>query len=121
MADYIAEVFHNELRPLNFTDVAETSFSLGKQVGQRDRRAILRTVSGLLKLIHPEGRAEKHELAEYLTFAAEMRRRVKEQLRRINPTESAQCGLSFIDRESGREEIVVCTESEGAADSNVPT
>ena len=84
----------------------------------------MRTVSGLIKLIHPDGEVSKEELAEYLTFALEMRRRVKEQLKRINPTEFANTDLTFIDKETGTEYSAVCPEirdvaTKGASDSPV--
>jgi len=85
VADYLAEIFHNELRPLNFTDIYDKFFAFGNHVGQRDRKAAVRTISGLLKLVHPDGNCSKEEMAEYVRFALEMRRRVKEQLKRINP------------------------------------
>ncbi len=112
IADYIAEIFHNELRPLNYTDACDKQFAFGPQLGHRDRKAVMRTVSGLIKLIHPDGHVHKEELAEYLHFAIEMRRRVKEQLRRINPEEFKKCDLSFVDRESGSEIVVLCPEYE---------
>jgi ATP-dependent Lon protease len=110
IADYIAEIFHNQLRPLNFTDSHERYFSFGRHLGHRDRKAVMRTVSGLIKLIHPDGNVSKDELAEYLTFALEMRRRVKEQLKKINPTEFAQTNLTFIDKETGVEYSAHCPE-----------
>src|SRR5439155_955987 len=64
----------------------------------------------LIKLIHPDGEVSKDELAEYLSLALEMRRRVKEQLRRINPTEFPHTDLSYIDRASGQEFSPVCPE-----------
>ena len=110
IADYIAEIFHNQLRPLNFTDSYERYFSFGRQLGHRDRKAVMRTVSGLIKLIHPDGEVSKDELAEYLTFALEMRRRVKEQLKKINPNEFANTDLTFIDRSTGVEYSAICPE-----------
>ena len=110
IADYIAEIFHNELRPLNFTDACNKCFTFGTHLGHRDRKAVMRTVSGLIKLIHPDGGFHKEELAEYLHFAVEMRRRVKEQLRRINPEEFKKCDLSFVDKETGNEVVVLCPE-----------
>jgi ATP-dependent Lon protease len=110
IADYIAEIFHNELRPLNFTDACEKHFAFGANLGHRDRKAVMRTVSGLIKLIHPDGEFQKAELAEYLHFAVEMRRRVKEQLRRINPDEFRTADLSFVDKEIGTEVLVLCPE-----------
>jgi serine/threonine protein kinase len=71
----------------------------------------MRTVSGLVKLIHPDGDVSKDELAEYLTFAVEMRRRVKEQLRRINPSEFARIDLSFVDKTTGKEFAARCPET----------
>ena len=110
IADYIAEIFHNQLRPLNFTDAYERYFSFGKHVGHRDRKAVMRTVSGLIKLMHPDGKVSKEELAEYLSFGLEMRRRVKEQLRRINPTEFANVDLTYIDKDTGAEFSAPCPE-----------
>ena len=110
IADYIAEIFHNELRPVNYTDAYERYFSFGPQLGHRDRKAVMRTVSGLIKLIHPDGEVSKDELAEYLTFALEMRRRVKEQLRRINPSEFARTDLTFVDKATGQEFSAPCPE-----------
>lgn len=110
IADYIAEIFHNELRPVNYTDAYERYFSFGSQLGHRDRKAVMRTVSGLIKLIHPDGDVSKAELAEYLTFALEMRRRVKEQLRRINPSEFARTNLTFMDNITGRIFSAPCPE-----------
>jgi tRNA A-37 threonylcarbamoyl transferase component Bud32 len=110
IADYIAEIFHNELRPLNFTDAYERHFSFGKSLGHRDRKAVMRTVSGLIKLVHPDGDVGKEELAEYMLFALEMRQRVKQQLGRINPTEFANTELTFRDKATGEEFAAECPE-----------
>ena len=110
IADYIAEIFHNELRPLNHTDAYERYFSFGSHLGHRDRKAVMRTVSGLIKLIHPDGEVSKDELAEYLTLALEMRRRVKEQLRRINPSEFSRTELTYVDKATGQEFAAPCPE-----------
>ncbi|MBW3538713.1 MAG: BREX system Lon protease-like protein BrxL [Planctomycetes bacterium] len=117
IADYIAEILHNELRPLNYTDLYERHFAFGQHVGHRDRKAVMRTVSGLVKLIHPDGEVRREELCEYLTFALEMRRRVKEQLRRINPGEFRTADLTFVDKSSGEELSVRCPEH---IESSVP-
>lgn len=111
IADYIAEIFHNQLRPLNYTDVYEKYFEFGPQLGHRDRKAVMRTLSGLIKLIHPDGEVSKSEMAEYLVFALEMRRRVKEQLKRINPTEFSNTDLTFRDKGTGEEFSAPCPES----------
>ena len=110
IADYIAEIFHNQLRPLNYTDAYDRYFAFGNHVGQRDRKAAVRTISGLLKLIHPDGKCTREEMTEYIQFALEMRRRVKEQLKRINPLEFPKVNLSYIDKESGDEFFAECKE-----------
>jgi ATP-dependent Lon protease len=110
VADYLAEIFHSELRRFNYTDIYRKYFTLGSQVEERDRRAVIRTVSGLIKLIHPDENASKEEIEEYLSFAIEHRRRVKEQLRRMGGLEYSKVDLSYIDKESGKETIVYCRE-----------
>jgi ATP-dependent Lon protease len=110
IADYIAEVFHNELRPRSFADLYDRHFHLGSHVEERDRKAIARTTSGLIKLLHPEGECRKAEVEEYLRFAIELRRRVKEQLRRMGGVEYARVNLSFIDKETRQESFVSCKE-----------
>ena len=110
IADYLAEIFHNELRPLNYTDAYDAFFSFGNHVGQRDRRAAMRTTSALVKLIHPDGRYTRDEMAEYVALALEMRRRVKEQLKRINPIEFSRVNLSYLDKDTGDEYFAECAE-----------
>ncbi len=117
IADYIAEIFHNELRPLNFTDIHSSHFSFGSHLGHRDRKAIMRTVSGIVKLIHPGGDPTKEEIGEYLAFAVEMRGRVKEQLRRINPSEFGNTELTYIDKDSGTEYLAPCPETRHLSDA----
>jgi ATP-dependent Lon protease len=110
IADYIAEVFHNELRPRTHADLYDRDFELGRHVEERDRKAVARTTSGLIKLIHPAGDCSKAEMEEYLTFAIELRRRVKEQLRRMGGVEYARVNLSYIDRDTRQETFVGCRE-----------
>jgi ATP-dependent Lon protease len=110
IADYIAEVFHSELRPRSHADVYDRHFHLGSHVEERDRKAIARTTSGLIKLLHPDGECSKAEVEEYLTFAIELRRRVKEQLRRMGGVEYARVNLSYLDKETRQESFVTCKE-----------
>jgi len=110
ISDYIAEIFHAELRQRNYTDVYDRYFSLGSHVQERDRKAIARTTSGLIKLIHPDGNCTKAEVEEYLTFAVEMRRRIKEQLKRMGGIEYSRINLSFLDKQTGQETFVTCRE-----------
>ncbi|MEM2125860.1 MAG: protease Lon-related BREX system protein BrxL [Candidatus Methanosuratincola sp.] len=110
ISDYIAEIFHSELRKRNYTDLYDNYYSLGSHVEERDRKAIVKTVSGLIKLLHPDGECSKEEMREYLTLAMECRRRVKEQLKRMGGIEFSKVNLSFIDKESRQEIFVSCPE-----------
>jgi ATP-dependent Lon protease len=110
IADYIAEIFHNELRTRSYADAYDRHFHLGSHVEERDRKAIARSTSGLLKLLHPDGECTKAEIEEYLSFAMELRRRVKEQLRRMGGVEYARVNLSYIDKETRQETFVTCKE-----------
>jgi len=110
ISDYIAEMFHGHLRQRNYTDIYDHFFSLGSHVEERDRKAIARTTSGLIKLIHPNGHCSKEECQEYLTLAIELRRRVKEQLKRMGGIEYSKVNLSYIDKQTGQETFVSCKE-----------
>lgn len=110
IADYMAEIFHTELRKINYTDAYQQYFELGSHVEERDRRAIVRTLSGFIKLLHPDGNCPKEDMAEILIFAIELRRRVKEQLKRMGGLEYSNTELSYIDKETGAETIVYCRE-----------
>ena len=110
IADYIAEIFHNELRSRSYADLYDRFFHLGSHVEERDRKAIARTTSGLIKLLHPNGNCTKQEVEEYLSLAIELRRRIKEQLRRMGGVEYSRVNLSFIDKESRQENFVSCKE-----------
>jgi ATP-dependent Lon protease len=110
IADYLAEIFHTELRRRNYTDLYDRHFSLGSHVEERDRRAIARTTSGLVKLIHPDGNCSRQEMEEYLRFAIEQRRRVKEQLKRMGGIEYSKVNLSYVDKIDGQETFVSCRE-----------
>jgi len=110
ISDYIAEIFHNELRRRNYTDLYDNYFSLGSHIEERDRKAIAKTTSGLIKLIHPEGKCSKSEIEEYLQFSMELRRRVKEQLKRMGGIEYSKVNFSYIDKIDGSERFVACNE-----------
>ena len=110
ISDYIAEIFHEGMRNRNFADAYEKYFSFGNHVEARDRTAIVKTVSGLVKLLHPGGNFTRPEIEEYVRFAVEMRRRVKEQLKRMGGIEYAKVNFSFLDKETGEENFVGCPE-----------
>jgi len=110
IADYLAEIFHTELRRLNYTDTYQQYFELGSHIEERDKRAIVRTLSGFIKLIYPDGNCPKEDMKELLEFSIEHRRRVKEQLKRMGGLEFSKTDLSYIDKETGIETIVYCKE-----------
>lgn len=110
ISDYLAEIFHNELRKRNYTDLYDRYYSLGSHIEERDRRAIAKTTSGLIKLIHPDGVCNRQEMEEYIIIAMEMRRRVKEQLKRMGGIEYSKVNFSYINKETGEERFVTCPE-----------
>ena len=101
VVDYLAEALR-ELRKHNFTEIIDQHFSLGSHLNARDRKAVRKTVSGLMKIIHPHGEPTQDELAEILEFAIEGRRRVKEQLKKMGSFEYYQTSFSYIDRRNRR-------------------
>jgi ATP-dependent Lon protease len=112
VVDYLAEAMR-ELRKLNFTEMAERDFAFGSHLVQRDRKAVQKTFSGLMKIIHPHGEATREETIELLEFAMEGRRRVKEQLKKLGSFEYHQTSFSYISRESGEEHFVGVPEQGG--------
>lgn len=112
VSDYLAELFHG-LRKTSFMDLAERHFEFGTHLSGRDAKAVRKTVSGLVKLIHPDGRVSRDEVAEYVEFALEMRRRVKEQLKKMGGLEYWDVNFSYIDRNTRAERFVVLQESGG--------
>jgi ATP-dependent Lon protease len=114
VTDYLAEVFR-ELRKRSYTDYAEREFRFGQHLGGRDQKAVRKTVSGLLKLLHPDGEVTREEMAEYVAYAMELRRRVKEQLKKMGGLEYWDTSFSFIDKESGQETFVRLPEMGGGS------
>ncbi len=114
VTDYLAEVFR-EVRKQSYGDYAERYFRFGQHLGGRDQKAVRKTVSGLIKLLHPDGEVTKEETEEYLSYAMEMRRRVKEQLKKMGGLEYWDTSFSYIDKESGQETFVRVPEMGGAS------
>jgi len=112
VVDYLAEAVR-DLRRHNFTEIVDRHFSMGSHLVTRDRKAVKKTVSGLMKIIHPNGAASKEEIAELLDFAMEGRRRVKEQLKKMGSFEYYQTSFSYTDLESGEERFVGVPEQGG--------
>lgn len=112
VVDYLAEAL-KELRKRNFAEVLDHQFSLGQHLNARDSKAVRKTVSALVKLLHPHGEFTRQELAELLELALEGRRRVKEQLKKMGSFEYHQTSFSYIDREMMEERFVGVPEQGG--------
>lgn len=112
ITDYLAE-FLRELRKEQFSDALYRFFRLGKNLNQRDTIAVRRIVSGMVKLLYPDGDFTKEQLEEILRFALEMRRRVKEQLKKLGGMEFYDVNFSYIDIESFEEKYVTVPEQGG--------
>ena len=111
--DYFSEVLKS-LRRVTYTDVLEKYYSLGAHLKQRDTKPVKKTVSGFIKLMHPDGEYTKEDIREYLEIALEMRRRIKEQLKRIGGMEFWDTNFSYIDKESQEEFYVGLPEEKGS-------
>lgn len=112
ISDYLAE-FLRDLRKEQYSDALDKYFKLGKNLNQRDTIAVRRMVSGLVKLIYPDGEFSKEDLAEILKIALEMRRRVKEQLKKLGGMEFYDVNFSYIDNETFEENFVSVPEQGG--------
>ena len=102
VSDYFAEALR-QLRKQSFVRAIGDEFALGSHLSARDEKAVRKTVSGLLKILHPHGEWTRIELREYLEFALEGRRRVKEQLKKLAPHDYSKTAFSYIERDTGHE------------------
>lgn len=112
ITDYMAE-FMRELRKENFGDALDQYFRLGRNLNQRDTIAVRKMVDGYVKLLYPNGEFTKDEIEECLRMALEMRRRVKEQLKKLGGMEFYDVNFSYIDNESFEEHYVSVPEQGG--------
>jgi ATP-dependent Lon protease len=112
VVDYLAEALR-ELRKHNFTEVIDRYFSLGTHLNARDRKAVRRTVSGLVKIVHPDGEPGQEDLGELLELAIEGRRRVKEQLKKMGSFEYYHTSFSYTIEATGEERFVGVPEQGG--------
>lgn len=112
ITDYLAE-FIRELRKEQCGDAVDKYFRLGKNLNQRDTIAVRKIVGGFVKLLYPDGKYSKEELEEILQFALEMRRRVKEQLKKLGGMEFYDVNFSYIDNETFEEHYVAVPEQGG--------
>ena len=112
ITDYLSE-FIRELRKEQHGDELDRYFRLGKNLNQRDTIAVRKMVGGLIKLLYPDGEYEKEDMQEILQFALEMRRRVKEQLKKLGGMEFYDVNFSYIDNETFEEHYVSVPEQGG--------
>lgn len=111
--DFFSEWMHHQRRK-SYVNAIDDFFILGSQMKQRDTKPVRKTVSGLIKLMHPDGNFTKEDVRLYLELAIEMRRRVKEQLKRIGGMEFWDTNFSYIDKETQEETFVTLPEERGS-------
>ncbi len=112
ITDYMAE-FMRELRKEQHGDELDKYFRLGKNLNQRDTIAVRKMVGGFIKLLYPDGHYEKEEIEEILKISLELRRRVKEQLKKLGGMEFYDVNFSYIDNDSFEESYVSVSEQGG--------
>ena len=120
ITDYLAEAFHYQLKQTNRYEEVSKRIRLGKSVEGRDEKGIKKTVAAFLKILHPSGSPSDSEFEEYVAYAIEARRRVKEQMnKRKSDDEFAKINLSYFNSD-GKEIIVYCPESKSAPATQEP-
>lgn len=112
--DFFSEILKSQ-RKTTYYDAIDKYFRLGAHLKQRDSKSVRRIVSGFIKLLHPDGDFTKEDVREYLIVGLEMRRRVKEQLKRIGGMEFWDTNFSYIDKETQEEFFVGLPEEKGSS------
>jgi ATP-dependent Lon protease len=120
ITDYLAEAFHYQFKHTNRYEEVSKRIRLGKSIEGRDEKGVKKTVCAFLKILHPSGTPTDDEFEEYVAYAIESRRRVKEQMNKRKPDdEFAHINLSYF-KASGEEVIVYCPESKNATATQEP-
>ena len=121
ITDYLAEAFHYQLKHSSRYEEVNRRIRLGSAVEGRDEKGIKKTVCAFIKILHPDGEPTDSEFEEYVAYAVESRRRVKEQMNKRKPDdEFAKIDLSYFTAE-GKEVVVYCPESKGIQETQNPT
>ena len=121
ITDYLAEAFHYQFKHTNRYEEVSKRIKLGKAVEGRDEKGIKKTVCAFLKILHPIGSPTDQEFEEYVAYAVESRRRVKEQMNKRKPDdEFANINLSYMNAQ-GAETVVYCPESKDAPATQAPS
>ncbi|MCZ7537833.1 MAG: protease Lon-related BREX system protein BrxL [Acidimicrobiia bacterium] len=118
VSDYFAEALR-QVRKQSFVRAIDDEFALGTHLSARDEKAVRKTVSGLLKILHPHGEWTRSDVREYLEFALEGRRRVKEQLKKLAAHDYAKTAFSYIERDTGHEYWVEVPEQPDDIDADL--
>ncbi len=120
ITDYLAEAFHYQFKHTNRYEEVSKRIRLGKSIEGRDEKGIKKTVCAFLKVLHPNGPPTDDEFEEYVAYATECRRRVKEQMNKRKPDdEFARINLSYF-KAGGEEVVVFCPESKDAPATQEP-
>jgi len=120
ITDYLAEAFHYQLTHSNRYEEVSRRIKLGKSIEGRDEKGIKKSVCAFLKILHPSGEPSISEFEEYVAYAVEARRRIKEQMNKRKPDdEFAKINLSYFNAD-GKEIVVTCPESENAISTQSP-
>ncbi|SFW23224.1 BREX system Lon protease-like protein BrxL [Nitrosovibrio sp. Nv17] len=120
ITDYLAEAFHYQFKHTNRYEEVSKRIRLGKSIEGRDEKGIKKTVCAFLKVLHPNGPPTDEEFEEYVAYATECRRRVKEQMNKRKPDdEFARINLSYF-KAGGDEVVVFCPESKDAPATQKP-
>ena len=121
ITDYLAEAFHYQFKQTNRYEEVSSRVKLGDAVEGRDEKGIKKTLCAFLKILHPHGKPSDEEFEEYVAYAVEARRRIKEQMnKRKTDDEFSRINLSYFSA-SGAEVVVYCPESRAATATQEPS
>lgn len=112
ITDYLSE-FMKEMRKEQYGDACDKFYKFGSNLNQRDVIAVRKMISGFTKLLYPNGEFTKEDMAEIITVSLELRRRVKEQLKKIGGMEFYDVNFSYVDNETFEEHYVPVPEQGG--------
>ncbi len=112
ITDYLSE-FMREMRKVTYSDASDKYFKFGNNLNQRDTIAVRKMISGFTKLVYPDGEYTKEQIEEIVKISLEMRRRVKEQLKKIGGMEFYDVNFSYIDNDTFEENYVSVPEQGG--------
>jgi ATP-dependent Lon protease len=110
VVDYIAEVLKS-FRSQDYSDRYQQHFTLSPDISTRDRDGIHKTFSGLMKILYPSGEATREEIEEILRYAIEGRKRVKDQILRIDST-MADVKFGYLDKDGTWHAVTTLEEGE---------